>query len=1007
MKTTHTLLCLSLFFPLLIPSVSAEDLGVRIRFGLKDDAPTEWNGKISVSPGKVVYLTGWRFEKGDRLEGTEGWTASTHPLGRRRSNRPKAQTQKKAKLKIPTAENGIVATLVDVTDTSIVKVTTAQGDFSFALSNIPHGSALDRLDGAVRVERTAAVQPLSMGATDDDFPAAASSSDGSVYVAYVSFTPGHDRDQRAMPLTEAPKNFSSLADPTGGDQVWLRAFQGGAWQDPVAVTPGEGDIYKCAVAVDGEGRAVVTWSERKVGNFDIWSRAYDGGTFGESEHVSQGPGNDVSPVSATDASGWVWVAWQGVVEGRFQILARRQQPGGGWGEVVAVSGHDGNCWAPAIAADRSGKVSVAWDTYDKGDYDVWVRDIGEKSEARPVANTPLYEARPSLTYDHEGRLWIAWEESGESWGKDWGALDKEGGLGLYINRQIGMRVLAGEEWMEPEASFAEALPGFDGETGPKKTASAQLASAKRDRVAGGHITFAGKFTYNNLARLTSDRDGRIWLLARTRQENFRSPLGTVWMNYAAYLDRGEWTGPILLPNSDNLLYNLPAVVAAPGGGGVWVAHSTDYRQDRYRGWQETRLEGAGGGALAFLNSSRDPFINDVYLSRISAEGSPGTIGLRAAKRAPDADPQPSKHTLKERMEVEGMRQYRAEVNGDNLRILRGEFHRHTEISGDGGKDGPLEDMWRYAIDVAMFDWIGNGDHDNGGHREYPWWLTQKTTDAYHVPGIFDPLFTYERSVKYPEGHRNVIFVQRGVRTLRRLPISSELNPRPAPDTQMLYKYLHHFDGICASHTSATGMGTDWRDHDPVVEPFVEIYQGARQNYERPGAPRAPTADDAQGGWRPKGFINLALLKGYRLAFQASSDHYSTHISYCNVFAKEASRQGIFDAMKARHVYGSTDNIIADVRTSVNGRDYMMGDEFTTSEKPGFDVILEGTAPFKEIVVIKDDVVVHTATPNAKEVRFRWNDPAPEAGVTSYYYVRGEQTDAELVWASPMWIKYAP
>ena len=59
-----------------------------------------------------------------------------------------------------------------------------------------------------------------------------------------------------------------------------------------------------------------------------------------------------------------------------------------------------------------------------------------------------------------------------------------------------------------------------------------------------------------------------------------------------------------------------------------------------------------------------------------------------------------------------------------------------------------------------------------------------------------------------------------------------------PDTKMLYKYLRHFSGVCASHTSATGMGTDWRDYGGKVEPVVEIYQGDRNSYERPGGPRA-------------------------------------------------------------------------------------------------------------------------------------------------------------------------
>ena len=43
----------------------------------------------------------------------------------------------------------------------------------------------------------------------------------------------------------------------------------------------------------------------------------------------------------------------------------------------------------------------------------------------------------------------------------------------------------------------------------------------------------------------------------------------------------------------------------------------------------------------------------------------------------------------------------------------------------------------------------------------------------------------------------------------------------------------------------------------------------------------------------------------------------------------------------------------------------------------------------------------TASPDDED----W--PAATPGKTSYYYVRGEQADGELVWASPMWITYKP
>jgi hypothetical protein len=203
------------------------------------------------------------------------------------------------------------------------------------------------------------------------------------------------------------------------------------------------------------------------------------------------------------------------------------------------------------------------------------------------------------------------------------------------------------------------------------------------------------------------------------------------------------------------------------------------------------------------------------------------------------------------------------------------------------------------------------------------------------------------------------------------------------------------------------MGTDWRDNDPEVEPFVEIYQGDRQNYERPGAPRSPTADYALGGWEPKGFVNLALLKGYRLGFECSSDHISTHISYCHVYAKNNSPAEIVKAMKLRHTYGSTDNIIADYRCTADGVEHLMGEEFSSSKAPTFSIHLVGTAPFAKVTLVKNDVEVPLpCQPNVVQ-DLTWTDPQPTAGKTSYYYVRGEQADGELVWISPMWIKYAP
>ena len=108
-----------------------------------------------------------------------------------------------------------------------------------------------------------------------------------------------------------------------------------------------------------------------------------------------------------------------------------------------------------------------------------------------------------------------------------------------------------------------------------------------------------------------------------------------------------------------------------------------------------------------------------------------------------------------------------------------------------------------------------------------------------------------------------------------------------------------------------------------------------------------------------------------------------------------------EAFHKRRVYGSTDNILADVRSG----SHFMGEEFSTTQAPAISVKLWGAANFAKVHVIKDSQYVYSIQPGTKNVDFTWQDAAAVKGKTSYYYVRGEQADGELVWVSPMWITY--
>ncbi len=965
-----------------VPLAPEEEISFRILMGLTDTKAARWDGSLSVTAGTVARIEPWRFDDDDSLEGTSGWKLSTH------------QTRVfGAGANRPVVANGVVATFRNLTLSSEVRVETAQGSFQFHPNDLQYGAALKLLGGRVMVDRVPASSQVTSPPADHDYPATASDREGNVWVAYMKFTPNPKFLGIRMAAPEPPKDFAELAEPTGGDQIFLVGYARGTWSEPVAVSEAHGDLYKPAIAVDGSGRVWVFWSANTDGNFDLYARWFEGSKPGKISRLTTDRGADVTPVATTDSQGRVWVVWQAFRDRRGQIYAARQEGSGFSAEMLAASSA-ANEWNPAIAASPMGGIAVAWDSYRKGDYDVYFRTFdgaGHPGPERPVATSARYEAYPSLAYDPSGRLWAAWEESGEGWGKDWGAYQTSG-IALYQGRWIRLKVFEGDRALAP-VDLGAVLPGVPGQ---KVDSTARQIDPQTGTQPDPELTKSRKPNnaaqppprpLNSYPRLLADQGGRIWLAYRTAQPIWFSPLGTVWFENVVSFDGNAWSDPIFIQNSGNVLDNRPALVStAPGE--LLVVNSSDGRQQYHPLLRPLDIPGQA------FKVDKDPYHNELYASRILL---PQPVRTAQFEPAPEEPSQVA--GAPDNPQIRRLRDYRARVNGVEYRLMRGEFHRHTEVSMDGGRDGAMWDAWRYALDAAALDWIGCCDHDNGLGREYTWWLNEKLDDVFWIPGVFTPMFNYERSIPYPEGHRNIIMAQRGVRTLPRLPKVDENTPGGAPDTRMLYAYLRHFDGIVASHTSSTNMGTDWRDNDPQREPVVEIYQGLRQNYEMPDAPRSNSATDSIGGWRPKGFVSLALEKGYRMSFEASSDHVSTHMSYAILYATDNTRQALLEALKKRRVYAATDDILADVRSG----NHMIGEEFETADLPTLNVKLVGTAPFGKVHIIKDNRFVYTTQPNNAEVEFTWRDTSAETGKTSYYYVRGEQQDGEIVWVSPMWI----
>jgi hypothetical protein len=369
----------------------------------------------------------------------------------------------------------------------------------------------------------------------------------------------------------------------------------------------------------------------------------------------------------------------------------------------------------------------------------------------------------------------------------------------------------------------------------------------------------------------------------------------------------------------------------------------------------------------------------------------------------------------ERKQTAAIRAHRVKIDGKEHRIVRGDLHRHTELSWDvgPGNDGSYLDFYRYMIDVASMDFGGLTDHQGGGHYSYWWWLTEKSADMYYLAPRFVPLYSYERSARFPNGHRNIFHSYRGVPvfpfqiTTDQTAVFPGVSARSVMDndTKLLYEALHKSGGIAISHTSGTSsMGTDWRDNDPLIEPVVEIYQGARNSYEAIGAPRVHSQDEppgrAPGGFQKAGMLWNAYKKGYRLGITASSDHGSTHISYALVYTPKNDRVEILDSIRKRHTYGATDNLI--VTLTANGR--FMGDEYKTADKPSLVLSVMGTGPIAKVVLVRDNQYVYTVEPGKPSFEIKYTDMTPQPG-THLYYFRITQQSGEVAWSSPVWVKW--
>ena len=929
-------------------------VSLSIAIGTRDKSESRWQGSFAFEDAEVVRAQLLAPGFGDELEDGKFTVLNREIVaGKSRS----------------ISENGLLLTCRPGPHAKLI-LNVNDKTREFLLSELQWHEPARFWKGAVQITKSLTPYELTENFWEEHFPSMASDRQGRLWLAFVQHEPKGPRHMTAM--LERPEDFHAFRPTAGGDRVMVMHHDGASWQAAAIVSESGVAVGRPIVVVAGDGRVEVLWPQQVAGDWELMRahRDPDSGQWSAPQGFFAAPGTDRALDAVVAPSGVVWVTWQGFRAGNYEIHFGELDKNGLRNSVHIQE--PSNQWAPTLAVDSQGHGYLLYDSYEAGNYDLRICEWQDTSLAqqikkaepdpvlisKPLVSGADFQARPTAVCDAGDRLWVAWESRPAAWGKDcFGVVGEGPATTLY---QDGCQIEFGV-WAD----------------GQRLATSETMLSAMTD-PSGESVS---------LPTLACDPSGVVWLLYRTHGQRI-GHMGTTFPLHAAHWQGSKFSEPLPLARSDYIQDSRPAL--APIRGGLVCVSTSD---DRVR--------------FAAMNARAANHLVATVLKPIAPNEIPGEVVWMPWQPSANAVTKVQwTGTEHEQQAVQRIREFRfaPAPAGPTLQILRGEFHRHTDLSVDGGEDGSLEDLWRYALDAAQLDWMASSDHDAGGGREFSWWLTQKSTEMQQHEPSFISLFAYERSVSFPIGHRNVLLGQPGIRPLPRWlpPRGPGAAAMSLDDTKLLYEYLRHFDGICVAHTTASGsMGTNWPYHEADVEPLVELYQGCRYNYESATAPRSPAhAEEVTGGVAEEGYVVNALRKGFRLGFAACSDHTSTHVSYTMAYVTEPSRAGIMESLRQRRCYAATDNILL----AVTCEGHLMGEEFAVHQPPKLDIHVEGTAPIQSVSILQNGALVAELDANSAVFDDQWQGPPLVPGEVVSLYVRVQQEDGELAWSSPMWIK---
>jgi len=648
--------------------------------------------------------------------------------------------------------------------------------------------------------------------------------------------------------------------------------------------------------------------------------------------VSESVGADIDHQMVPIRDAGIWFIWQSDQRGQFDILARWVAKDGSMATIEKVSDSPAGDWKPSVAAVGL-SVFVTWDSYNGNDYDVLGRYRRGMSwePIIPIATSPAFEGRARVAVNSNDEVWVTWEEGAEHWGHKY--------VSAYYPQKVFVSLT---DERGPLHRFRKNhLAKLDIQSGAVFPAKQPLPMPSIEEALKRNPEIEEQMpigAYYERGEIAFDGMDRLWLVYRHwyshvlgigPDHHYEEGIGV----YARRLDANGWSKLYrLAPDQGDGIQRLSIVPTERGIEAVWTAGRTDRRPlNRPQGlaYASIEVEGEPGGSIQVAEPSTS-----------------------AQSGSPEKNPSPPS----------------MEFGGREFHLVYGDLHRHTDLSlCMVPADGSLDDVYRYAIDVAQLDFLGVTDHSRdiarGAHRSLLWWRSRKEVTRHRLSNTFFPYFAYERSRQ--DTDHNVISLK-----------DDMLRPHEPP--LPTFWEICDKDTFTIPHQPFFNSGL-WEYNDNEMRPLLEIYQGCRDS-----TAEAPAHE--------------GLSLGYQFGFIASSDHISTNASFASVWTDSVDRESIFRSLQARRTYGSTDKI----QLAVQAGDHWMGEAFSTKQMPPIRIKAKGTDEISLVQVLVDGERVQSFQPNAQEIELEESVELPPGNHS--VYVRLEQKDGNLAWASPFFVE---